>query len=189
MKAAIAVLALLPFAAPLSEAQQVIVEYEGRVESVEASPSWDFKVGDSVKGVVRLYPLLAPPDRRPADWWGSYVTGGPTTDFVVSDFVTGNRDEDAVHTLVGSLGQEDRYTLSDIGSIEGGPPESFRNFTIGVTGKGLLRGDGIAQSFEAIPKKDGSSIISALMHGVGEVRRTVTFALSRVSMTSGMCRP
>ena len=174
----------------LAEAQPVIVEYEGTVESVEPSPYWDFSPGDSVKGVVKLYPLLAPPDRRPADWWGDYVTGGPSEDFVVSDFVTGNRHEDAIHVLVGSLGQEDRYTLSDIGSIEGGNQSAdFRYFTISVTGKGLLRGDGISQLFDAIPKKDGSSIISAFMQGVGEFRRTVTFALSRVSVTPpGMCR-
>jgi hypothetical protein len=174
----------------LAEAQPVIVEYEGTVESVEPSPYWDFSPGDSVKGVVRLYPLLAPPDRRPADWWGDYVTGGPSENFVVSDLVTGSRHGDAVHLLVGSLGQEDRYTLSDIGSIESGDPSAdLQYFTIGVTGTGLLRGDGVSQSFDAIPEKDGSSIISALMQGVGEFRRTVTFALSRVSMTPpGMCR-
>jgi len=187
MRTLFAALVLLPLT---SEAQPVFVQYEGTVESAEPSPYWNFSPGDRVKGVVRLYPLLAPPDRRPADWWGDYVSGGPTADFVVSDFTTGlARHDDSVHLTVGSLGQADRYSLSDIGSIEGGPPESFRYFNIAVTGTGLLRGDGIAQSFDAIPEKDGSSIISALMLGVGEFRRTVTFALTRVSLTPGRCRP
>jgi hypothetical protein len=186
MRTMLAALAALPL---LSEAQPVIVEYEGKVESVDASPYWNFSVGDAIKGIVMLYPLLAPPDRRPARWAGDYVTGGPTDNFVVSDLVTGgNRNDDAVFVNVGSIGTEDRYVLHDIGSIEGGKPEEFRYFSLQVEGRGLVRDDGIAQSFEARPKTDGSSIVSALMLGFGEFRRTVSFAMSRVTMkVPGSC--
>ena len=186
--AALAALAAVP---QLSEAQTLtlFLEYEGTVEAVEPSPYWSYEPGDRVKGVVKIHPLLAPPDRRPATFAGDYVTGGTTNDFVVSKLVRGSRITDALHVNVGPLGLADRYTASDIGDMErGNPATDHRNFTIQVTRAGLVQDDGIVQSFDAIPKKDGSLIISALIQGVGEFRRTVTFALSRVSLTPGMCR-
>ena len=174
-----------------SKAQTLFLEYEGTVDTVQSSPYWSYKPGDRVKGVVKIYPSLAPPDRRPAPDWADYVTGGPTNNFVVSKFGIGNRNEDAMHIQVGSLGQEDRYWLSDISSIEGSLDldRDYHYFQLRVTGRDLLQGDGIVQTFDARPAKDGSSILAAFMQGVGQFRRTVTFALSRVSVTPGMCRP
>src|SRR5688572_6373194 len=105
MRTMFAALAAIPL---LAEAQPVIVEYEGTVESVDPAPYWSFSVGDSIKGIVEIYPLLAPPDRHPANWAGSYVSGGPVENFVVSDFVTGNRNDDSIHVDVGSLDSKDR---------------------------------------------------------------------------------
>jgi hypothetical protein len=186
MKTMLAALAALPL---LSEAQPLIVEYEGKVESVEPSPYWDFSVGDAIKGTVTIYPLLAPPDRHPADWAGLYESGGPTENFVVSEFVTPDRNGDYVNVWVGSSDSEDRYVFSDRSEIIGAKPgANYRDFSIEVIGKGLVSDDGIVQSFDAIPEKDGSSIVSGLIEGLGEFRRTVMFALSRVSVrTPGSC--
>jgi hypothetical protein len=183
MRAMFAALATLPFVA---HAQPVIVEYEGVVEAVEPSPYWDYAVGDSIKGVVRIYPVLAPPDRHSADWAGLYESGPPPENFVVSDFVTADRNGDYVNVWVGPASDDnatDRYVLSDRSEIIGAAPgANWRDFAINVEGRNLVKDDGIAHAFEAIPKKDGSSIVSALIQGLGEFRRVVTFSMSRVSV-------
>jgi hypothetical protein len=185
MRTILAAFVALPLVA---EAQPLFVEYEGTVESVEPSPHWDFRPGDRVKGVVKIDPSLAPPDSRPIDSFAEYSSGGPS-DFVFSDFVNGNLSGDYLDIQVGLFGRQDRYRLADRAEIVGGTPgANWRDFTIEVTGMNLVRDDGIVQTFDAIPKKDGSSIVSALLQGLGDLRRTVTFALTRVSVTPGRCR-
>ena len=191
MKALYAALIALPLLRAEAQTPQIPLhlQYEGTVKTVESSPYWSYSPGDRVKGVVTIYPSLAPPDLRPTDSFADYSSGGPS-DFIVSEFVMGNRGSDYLDIDVGSFGRPDRYRAADRAETVGAPPgENWRDFTIEVTGMDLVKDDGIGQSFDARPKKDGSSIISALIQGLGEFRRTVTFELSHVSLGPRVCRP
>src|SRR5262245_55902943 len=91
MKALFAALVVLPLLGAEAETPQIplYLQYEGTVKTVESSPYWSFSPGDRVKGVVTIYPSLAPPDRYPIDSYAAYSSGGPS-DFIVSEFVMGD---------------------------------------------------------------------------------------------------
>jgi hypothetical protein len=87
-----------------------------------------------------------------------------------------------------------RYAVRDATQItrpiDGGATTGIEgNLLIDVQRDGLVHGTDIVQSFDAIPANDGSRISGTLFRLFKNVAYRVSFALSRVSLTPGMCRP
>lgn len=193
-KLVVAGLLCIPF---VVNAQELIVEYEGKVSSIdraslaEAPP---FSIGDPIRGTARIQPRRAPADALPYDPHVGRYYGG-----VGFDFVTGPRPlaggEPADLVIVyndweppsDGAPREDGITINDSWLA---PNDTF-NLLLGArrpaTGGPLFATDALEQSID-IESAPGTTIWGYIERGLGEFRRVVNFTLSRLSVTPGSCR-
>ena len=194
VKPIIAVLLCLPFAA---SAQELLVEYEGTVSSIDRAPlaeSPPFSIGDPIRGTLRIATGRAPTDDLLGDpQIGQYFGGGGY------DFIRGPR-----HPAGGQAGdavivyndweppstgvpREDGMIIND-GWLA--PNDQF-NLLLGLqrplTLGQLFDDDGLEQSFD-VRSEPGMTLWGYIERGLGEFRRVVNFTLSRLSVTPRVCR-
>jgi hypothetical protein len=192
---AIAALLCVPCAA---NAQQLLVEYQGTVSSVdraELGEALPYAVGDSITGSLIIDPRLAPPDAQADDpRVGRYSSGSAGLDFILGP------------TRPAGPGTGDLllvYDGWDAASTGAAPQDGIliRDQSIGTDGEfsvvlGMQRpnslgqlfvNDGPTQSF-AVEPESGMSLWGYIERGFGELWRAVHFTLDRFSVTPGVCR-
>jgi hypothetical protein len=150
---------------------------------VDPAPWWSYEPGDLVKGLVKIHPDLAPTPVVFGNRRADYSSGQFGPDWVASKLVQGSRHSDAA--VIDDGIEVDSYFVIDSVSAPSGP----RRFELFVEGEALNVGVGLTQSFDAIPGRDGSKARATLEGILNGVDRVVRMALTRVSLTPGMCRP
>jgi hypothetical protein len=189
----IAALLSVSFAA---DAQNLLVEYQGTVSSVdraslaEAPP---YSVGDSITGSFIIDTTLASADRLAAEpRIGRYNARIPGVDFIL-----GPREP-------GAPGSADLLLVYDNWVFMDGAPHDglfIRDRSVGTEGGfnlvlGLQRpnllgqlfaNDGITQSF-AVQREPGTDLWGYIERGFGEFWRIANFTLDRFAVTPGVCR-
>jgi hypothetical protein len=194
-KSLAAALLCLPYAA---HAQQLVVEYEGIVSSIDRASLAEpprYSLGDVITGSLIIDIALAPLDREPADSEiGRYYGGSPGPDFILgpaqapgrgpADFVvvyddwappsTGAPREDGIVINDSSIGMDGDFNLL-LGLTR---PNSFGQ---------LFVDDALEQSFTAEPAP-GTNMWGYIEQGFGEFFSIVNFALTRFSVTPRVCR-
>jgi hypothetical protein len=192
-KQIIAALLCTPLAAT---AQQLLVEYQGTVSSVDRAELGEpppYAVGDSISGRLIIDAALAPPDNLTLDpQLGRYSSGSAGTDFVLGptrEAGPGSGDLVLVHDNWGDAATQpyDGFFVRDqsIGT------EGEFNVVLGLQRPNLLGqllfDDGLAQSF-AVEREPGTTLWGYIERGFGEFWRVVNFTLDRFSVTPGVCR-
>jgi len=189
-------LCCIPFVA---DAQQLLVEYEGTVSSIERGSSLaetpPYSIGDPISGSLIVDTTLAPRDRLPDDRQiGRYYDDSPGLDFILgpaqsagrapADFVVVYDDWEPSS----GASREDRIVINDSSF---GTDGDF-NVLLGLQRPNLLgqlfSDDGLVQSFDVRPEP-GMTLWGYIERGFGEFWRVVDFTVDRFSVTSGMCRP
>jgi hypothetical protein len=192
-KSIVAALLCIPFAA---NAQDLFVQYEGTVSSIERAPSAElppFAIGDPIKGTLRIQPGRAPTDALQGDPHMGQYFGGFGVEFIKgpthpawgepADSVTVYNDwqpPSPVAPLQDGIIMNDSWYAAD---------DQF-NLLLGLQGANtrLFRTDALEQSFD-VESEPGISLWGYIERGLGEFRRVVNFTLSRLSVTPGSCRP
>jgi hypothetical protein len=188
-----AALLCAPFAA---NADQLLVEYQGTVSSIDraldAAPPAE-AVGDMITGTLIIDTTLGPPDEMADDpRIGRYGSPG-------IDFILGPRPPDAP-------GSGDLLVVYDdwVWPTDGTGPNDgilIRDQSIGIDGEfnlvlgmqrpnllsQLLSSDGLVQSFDVLPEP-GMDLWGYIERGFGEFWSMVSFTLDRFSVTPGSCR-
>jgi hypothetical protein len=191
-----AIIAALLCTPLVSNAQRLLVEYQGTVSSVDRAQLAEplpYSVGDAISGTLIIDTSLAPPDKLAGDpHIGRY--GSPGVDFILGP------------TRPAGPGTGDLALVYDdwVTASNGPAPHDgilIRDQSIGTEGEfnlvlGLLRpsplgqlfvNDGLAQSF-AVERDPGTSLWGYIERGFGEFFRAVHFTLDRFSVTPGVCR-
>jgi hypothetical protein len=185
-------LLVLPALAPPASAGILLVEYEGTVAQVESWPSapdFGYAVGDSIKGVLEIDTAIAPPDLF--DWTplqGAYrvVEDQESPNFVTGDRLTSGRHWDIVHVL--NEPGRDEYGVTD--RADATSPTSYsRIFSLTAVWPegGPITDDGLSQSFEAVPAKDGSvlsGLIQRVRGGMNFFTTTISLSVNRMEVCS-----
>jgi hypothetical protein len=190
----IAVLLCVPCGA---HSQQLFVEYEGTVSSIdraslaEAPP---YSIGDAIRGTLIIDTALAPADELGGNARiGRYYGGSRGLDFILGP----------VHEAGRSSGDL-LLVRNDWQPTAGAPREDgliIRDRSIGTDGNydlllGLQRpnllgqlfaNDSLAQSFE-VESKSGTNLWGYIERGFGEFWRAVRFTLDRFSVAPRVCR-
>jgi hypothetical protein len=191
-------LACLPFAA---NADQLLVEYEGTVSSIERGSSLaetpPYAIGDRIVGSLIIDTTLAPRDSQSGDSQiGRYYDdSSPGLDFILgpaqstgrapADFVIVYNDWEPPSS---GAAREDGIIINDSSFGRDG---DF-NLLLGLQRPNLLgqlfSDDGLVQSFDARPEP-GTTLWGYIERGFGELWRVVNFTLDRFSVTPGVCKP
>jgi hypothetical protein len=193
-KSIVAALLCIPF---VGNAQELIVQYEGKVSSIDRASLADappFSIGDPIKGTLRIQPRRAPTDALPEDSQIGRYFGGVGFDFITGPRpLAGGEPADAVIVYNDweppSTGapREDGIIINDSWLA---PDDDF-NLLLGlqrpVTRGQLFSTDALEQSFD-IESAPGTTMWGYIERGLGEFRRVVNFTLSRFSVTPGSCR-
>ncbi len=190
----VAALLCTPLAA---HTQQLVVQYEGTVSSIDRASlaeSPPFSIGDSVRGTLRIQPGRAPTDALPDDPQIGRYDGGVGFNFITGTRPpTGGKPADAVIVYNDwdppstGAAQEDGITIIDTWLA----PNDQLNVLLGlqrpVTGGQLFSTDALEQSFD-VEAEPGTKLWGYIERGLCEFRRVVNFTLSRLSVTPGACR-
>jgi len=187
----IAALLCVPSAAT---AQQLLVEYQGTVSSVDRAPLAEappYSVGDSITGSLIIDTRLAPPDKAGDPQIGRYGSPG-------LDFILGPREPGAPGSGDLLLVYND-WDSSSTGTAQDGV--LIRDQSIGTDGEftmvlGMQRPNVLGQIFEndgpvqsfAVEREPGMDLWGYIERGFGELWRAVHFTLDRFSVTPGVCR-
>ncbi len=192
-KSIVAALLCIPLAA---NAQDLFVQYEGTVSSIErASPLAEapaFSIGDPIKGTLKIQPGRAPMDGASDDPHIGQYFGGFGFDFIMGPpHPAGGEPHDSV-TLYNDweppspgAPRQDGVIMNDSWF---GPGDQF-NLLLGLQGAStqLFSSEALEQSFD-VESEPGLIIWGYIERGLGEFRRVVNFTLSRFSVTPGSCR-
>ena len=188
-KVIVVALLCIPFAL---NAQELFVEYEGTVLSIERASlaeSPPFSIGDPIKGTLRIQTGRAPADDLPGDSQIGQYFGGGGFDFIMGTRrPPGGRHSDSVIVYNDwepwpGAPPEDGIIINDSWLA---PNDQF-NFLLGLSPVGqLFSDDTLEQSFDV--RSTGINIWAYIERGLGEFRRVVNFRLSRLSVTPGVCR-
>jgi len=194
-KSLIAALVCLPCSV---QAQQLVVEYEGTVSSIDRASLAEaprYSIGDVITGTLIIDTALAPSDVLPDDpQIGRYYGGSPGTDFILgpaqapargpADFVlvydnweppsTGAPREDGIIINDSSIGMDGDFNLL-LGLQR---PNPFGQ---------LFSADSLAQSF-SVEASAGTNMWGYIEQGFGEFWQIVDFTLNRFSVTPRVCR-
>jgi hypothetical protein len=195
----IATLVCMPLAAG---AQNLLVEYEGTVSSIERGSSLaetpPYSIGDPIRGSLLIDAALAPRDSLADDpQVGRYYDESAGVDFILgpaqsadrapADFVLVYDDWEPPST---GASREDGIIINDSSF---GTDGDF-NVLLGLQRPNVLgqlfSDDGLLQSFEVTPEP-GTSLWGYIERGFGEFWRIVNFTVERfsVTVTPGVCRP
>jgi hypothetical protein len=191
-KPIVAALLCIPFAA---NAQDLFVQYEGTVSSIERAPLAElppFTIGDPIKGTLRIQPGRAPTDVLPADpHMGQYFGG-----FGV-EFIKGPRHPPGGEPTDSVTVYNDWQPPSPVAGLQDGiimvdswyAADDQFNLLLGLQGAStrLFRTDALEQSFD-VESEPGISLWGYIERGLGQFRRVINFTLSRLSVTPGSCR-
>lgn len=192
-----AALFCIPFVA---DADQLLIEYEGTVSSIERGSSLaevpPYSIGDPIRGSLIVDTTLAPRDSELDDpQMGRYYYESPGIDFILgpaqspgrapADFVLVYDDWEPPSS---GASREDGIIINDSSF---GTDGDF-NLLLGLQRPNLLgqlfSDDGLVQSFDARPTA-GTTLWGYIERGFGEFWRIVNFTLDRFSVKAGVCRP
>ena len=206
------IIAVLAFAIPFgAHADFVFVDYWGVVSDVSRTicvcdPTQDnlpgdleftgYKVGDSIKGRLKIDLDLAPPDSRTLDpSYGLYVAPADTPGFISGN---GRPLINNVHTDMVSVTDvvpfgdrpTDSYGIEDNWSSPNGSGQLALLVYTHRPDVELTSGEGIAQTIDARPTDDVGLfgyLGKVVKTAVGSVAVGVSLALSRVRVSPGRC--
>jgi len=182
-----------------AQSQQLFVEYQGTVSSIDRGSLAEtppYSIGDAIRGTLIIDTALAPPDELGGDARiGRYYGGSPGIDFILGpSHTTGRARSSGDLLLVRNDWQASAGAAREDGLI-------IRDRSIGTDGNydlllGLQRpnllgqlfgNDSLAQSFD-VESEPGTSLWGYIEQGFGEFWQAVHFTLDRFSVTPGVCR-
>ncbi len=184
----------------VANAEQLLIEYEGTVSSIERGSSLaeipPYSIGDPIRGSLFVDTSLAPRDMLPDDQQiGRYADDSSGLDFILGPAQSAGRAPvdfvvvyDDWEPAASGAPRQDGIVINDSSF---GTDGDF-NVLLGLQRPNLLgqlfSGDGLVQSFEARPEP-GVTLWGYIERGFGEFWRIVNFTLDRFSVTPGVCRP
>jgi hypothetical protein len=179
-------------------AQQLLVEYQGTVSSVdraELAEALPYAVGDSISGRLIIDTRLVPPDNEADDpRIGRYSSGSAGLDFILGptrpagpgtgDLLLVYDDWDSSST--GAATQDGIFIRDQSIGTDGEFSVALGMQRPNLLGQ-LFFNDGPTQSF-AVERESGMDLWGYIERGFGELWRAVHFTLDRFSVTPGVCR-